>query len=149
MHDLSKYGLIEFRASARHFQGTRSPIDVEKEVHGYSLAWQNHKAKNKHHWQYWTDFDNGTVFAVTMPQKYVAEMLCDWIGAGKAYNSGTWTVKTFRAWYEKNKENILICDSVRDQIEYVVAIAQNYPHLCGLIRLISKSKLQIDDIIEV
>ena len=83
-HDLSKFSPVEFSASARHFQGNRSPIDAEKETNGYSIAWQNHKAKNKHHWQYWTDFDKGTVFAVTMPQKYVAEMLCDWIGAGKA-----------------------------------------------------------------
>ncbi len=148
-HDFSKYGPTEFFASARHFQGNRSPIDAEKDAHGYSLAWQNHKAKNKHHWQYWTDFENGSVLAVTMPQKYIAEMLCDWIGAGKAYNRGSWTVKSFKTWYEKNKSNLLLSDSVRAQIEYVVAIVQNYPHLCALIRLIAKNKLQIDNDIEV
>lgn len=148
-HDLSKYGLTEFCASAKHFQGNRSPIDAEKEANGYSLAWQNHKAKNKHHWQYWTDFDKGVVFPVTMPQKFLAEMLCDWIGAGMAYNSGAWTVNSFKTWYENNKSNLLLTDSVRAEIEYVMAVVQNYPHLCELIRLIAKGKMQIDDNIEV
>jgi hypothetical protein len=54
----------------------------------YSVAWLNHKAKNKHHWQYWTDFENGKIIAVPMPQKYIEEMFCDMIGASRAYTKG-------------------------------------------------------------
>jgi len=57
VHDLSKYSIIEFFESARYFQGLSSPIDATKREIGYSIAWQNHKAKNKHHWQYWVDFN--------------------------------------------------------------------------------------------
>lgn len=55
-HDMSKFSPTEFFSSARYFQGTRSPIDKEKEVLGYSNAWLHHKGHNKHHWEYWVDF---------------------------------------------------------------------------------------------
>lgn len=91
-HDLSKFSAIEFFASAKHFQGNRSPIEAEKENCGYSMAWLHHKGVNKHHWEWWTDFDdNGNIIANKMPSKYVIEMVCDWIGAGKVYNNAKWT----------------------------------------------------------
>lgn len=92
IHDLSKFSIVEFSSSAKHFQGNRSPIDAEKEAIGYSMAWLHHKGHNKHHWEYWTDFDsNGQVVANKIPFKYVVEMVCDWIGAGKTYSKEQWT----------------------------------------------------------
>lgn len=92
IHDLSKFGPTEFVSSAKHFQGNRSPIEAEKEEGGYSKAWLHHKGCNKHHWEYWTDFsDNGDIIANEIPYKYVVEMVCDWIGAGKAYSKDKWT----------------------------------------------------------
>ncbi len=92
VHDLSKFSIAEFSASAKHFQGNRSPIDAEKEAIGYSMAWLHHKGHNKHHWEWWTDFDsNGQVIANKIPFKYVVEMICDWIGAGKVYSKEKWT----------------------------------------------------------
>lgn len=91
-HDLSKFGIVEFASSARYFQGNRSPIEAEKEAIGYSKAWLHHKGHNKHHWEYWTDFaEDGTIIANKIPVKYVIEMVCDWIGAGKAYSKEKWT----------------------------------------------------------
>ena len=90
-HDLSKFAPTEFIASARHFQGDRSPIEDEKEKNGYSEAWLHHKGHNKHHWEYWTDFSaDGRVVAVKIPTKYVIEMVCDWIGAGQVYSGKEW-----------------------------------------------------------
>ena len=101
-HDLSKFGITEFVSSAKYFQGNRSPIEAEKELIGYSKAWLHHKGKNPHHWEYWTDFDdNGQIIANKIPDKYVIEMVCDWIGAGKAYNSETWTQHTPLEYYYK------------------------------------------------
>ena len=120
LHDLSKYSLIEFFTSARYFQGDKSPIDTEKIKNGYSLAWQNHKAKNKHHWQYWTDFENGELIVLEMPAKYLAEMLCDWVGAGKAYNKSSWTINTFKIWYQNNKDKMILHALTRDYIELVM-----------------------------
>ena len=87
LHDLSKYGITEFVSSAKHFQGNRSPIDAEKEVRGYSLAWQHHKGHNPHHWEYWID-NVGTKenTPIEIPYEYVIEMICDWVGAGIVYS---------------------------------------------------------------
>ena len=75
MHDNSKFGYTEFLASAKYFQGNKSPIEKEKEITGYSLAWQHHKGHNPHHWEYWVDFDKkGQVIAEKIPYKYVVEM---------------------------------------------------------------------------
>ena len=91
VHDLSKFGFTEFVSSAKHFQRNRSPIDAEEEL-GYSRAWLHHKGCNKHHWEYWTDFsEDGNVIANEIPYKYVVEMVCDWVGAGKAYSKDKWT----------------------------------------------------------
>lgn len=120
VHDLSKYSITEFFASAKYFQGNKSPVDAEKIETGYSLAWQNHKGKNKHHWQYWTDFKDGELIIIPMPPKYLAEMLCDWVGAGKAYNKGNWTIDTFKAWYQHDKDNMVLHTLTRSYIELLM-----------------------------
>ena len=93
IHDMSKFGITEFVPSAKYFQGNRSPINAEKEKNGYSIAWLHHKGINKHHWEWWTDFDDedGKIIANKIPYKYVVEMVCDWIGAGKVYSKEKWT----------------------------------------------------------
>ena len=88
VHDLSKFSRAEFVTSARYFQGDKTPIGAEKAAKGYSIAWLNHKAKNKHHWEYWTDFKEGIPYAAPMPEKYIKEMVCDMIGAAKSYCTG-------------------------------------------------------------
>ena len=104
IHDLSKYTPTEFISSAKYFQGNRSPIEAEKEDLGYSLAWQHHKGHNKHHWEYWTDFDNnGEVIANRIPYKYVIEMICDWVAAGKVYESNNWDQSVPIKYYEKTR----------------------------------------------
>lgn len=92
VHDLSKFSPAEFLPSAKYFQGNRSAIEAEKEAIGYSNAWLHHKAHNKHHWEYWCDYDNetGAVFPHEIPYKYVVEMICDWVGAGKVYSKEKW-----------------------------------------------------------
>ena len=102
IHDFSKLGHTEFAPSARYFQGTRSPIDAEKEEIGYSSAWLHHKGHNKHHWEYWTDFGkNGEVIAYKIPYKYVVEMICDWVSAGMVYSKGKWTQSDPLNYYNK------------------------------------------------
>lgn len=103
IHDLSKFSKIEFFTSARYFQGSSSPIDAEKRDRGYSIAWLNHKSRNKHHWQYWTDFEDGKVITIPMPRKYLLEMVCDFIGAGKAYNNTKWNPRNPLDYYNKVK----------------------------------------------
>lgn len=89
--------------SAKYFQGDRSPIEAETEAIGYSNAWLHHKAHNKHHWEYWCDFDSktGEVFPHKIPYKYVVEMICDWIAAGKVYSKEKWTENSPLEYYKK------------------------------------------------
>ena len=103
VHDLSKYSIAEFVPSAKYFQGNRSPIEAEKEAVGYSSAWLHHKAHNKHHWEYWCDYNNdtGEVFPHPIPTKYIVEMVCDWIGAGKVYNNEKWSQTEPLMYYSK------------------------------------------------
>lgn len=90
-HDLSKYSPSEFIAGVKYFQGYRSPQAKEREVLGYSAAWLHHKGRNKHHFEYWTDFADGHKVYVEMPAKYFAEMVCDRIAASKIYMKDKYT----------------------------------------------------------
>ena len=86
-HDLSKYSPTEFFAGVRYYQGNRSPNTAEREANGYSLAWMHHKGRNRHHFEYWTDYgvSGEGIIGVEMPKKYVAEMFCDRLAASKVY----------------------------------------------------------------
>ena len=92
-HDLSKYSPCEFLAGARYYVGTRSPNELEREEHGYSSAWLHHKGRNKHHFEYWTDYNPKArkVEPVKMPLRYVIEMVCDRIAASKIYQGKNYT----------------------------------------------------------
>ena len=84
-HDLSKFSPIEFLESVKYYDGTKSPIDVCKQKHGYSKAWLHHKGRNPHHYEYWQDnFDKGGE-PLKMPYRYALELVCDYLGAGKAF----------------------------------------------------------------
>lgn len=86
-HDLSKYSPAEFIVGAKYYQGNRSPNEAEREAYGYSIAWMHHKGRNKHHFEYWTDYNPKTkrMEGVKMPVKYVKEMFCDRVAASKIY----------------------------------------------------------------
>lgn len=86
-HDLSKYTPEEFLPGAEFCTGTRSPNEGEREVYGYSLAWMHHKGRNRHHFEYWTDYNPKTkqIEPVKMPLRYVVEMFCDRVAASKIY----------------------------------------------------------------
>lgn len=87
-HDLSKYTYTEFSSGAKYFLGTKSPNEAERLEYGYSKAWLHHKGRNRHHFEYWTDYDPKTriMSPVPMPYNYVAEMFCDRVAASKIYN---------------------------------------------------------------
>ena len=86
-HDLSKYSPTEFWAGVKYFQGDHSPNDAQRKTYGYSASWMHHKGRNRHHFEYWTDYspDGSGIAGVEMPKKYVAEMFCDRLAASKVY----------------------------------------------------------------
>lgn len=92
-HDLSKYTPTEFLPGTEFCTGTRSPNEGEREAYGFSLAWMHHKGRNRHHFEYWTDYNPKTkrIEPVKMPLKYVVEMFCDRVAAGKTYKGKNYT----------------------------------------------------------
>ena len=86
-HDLSKYSPTEFWRGVKYYQGWRSPNDQERLENGVSLAWLHHKGRNRHHFEYWSDYNPKTkrVEPVEMPVRFLAEMFCDRVAASKIY----------------------------------------------------------------
>jgi len=103
IHDLSKYSFTEFFESAKYYVGYKSPIQVAREEREYSKAWLHHKGRNKHHEEYWYDF-NAPVKAPVIPYKYAVEMLCDSLSAGITYK-GKEFKNDYPLWYWNNKKN--------------------------------------------
>lgn len=95
-HDLSKYSPAEFWTAAKYYQGDRSPNDREREEKGYSAVWMHHKGRNRHHYEYWTDYSLQTrrPAPVKMPLRYVVEMFCDRVAACKIYQGPRYTAES-------------------------------------------------------
>lgn len=93
MHDWSKYSPTEFWESAKYYTGKFSPIHACRKMNGYSEAWLHHKGRNKHHHEYWYDYNTEQKTPI-MPYPYAVEMICDNLAAGIVYNGKNWTNHT-------------------------------------------------------
>lgn len=126
-HDLSKFSPTEFFESVKYYTGIVSPIDTAKKANGYSLAWQHHKGRNDHHHVYWCDnFDEGTT-AIKMPYDCVIEMICDFLGAGRAYWGDEFTYSKEWKWWLGKNSNMLM----HEQTKKFVNVALYYLAFCN------------------
>lgn len=118
-HDLSKYSPSEFIVGARHYQGTRSPNESEREEYGFSYAWMHHQGRNKHHFEYWKDYDPVTKIykPVKMPVRYVKEMFCDRVAASKIYLGDKYTDRAPLDYFMGRKATRLIHPETSDLLE--------------------------------
>ena len=125
VHDLSKYSFSEFIPSVRCFQGNRSPITKEKQLHGYSKMWQHHKGRNKHHWEYWIDRKPKSIeiLSYPMPFRYMLESVLDKISASKVYNGKDYTDATpydfFTNSMEYNSMNQITSKQIAELLLYL------------------------------
>ena len=121
-HDMSKFSPTEFWESVKYYSGTRSPIDACKEDKGVSMAWMHHKGRNPHHYEYYVDnMDNGGE-ARKMPYKYAVELICDYLGAGRAYMGKNFSFESeYKWWCNKRKKPMLIHPSTKEFIDIVLA----------------------------
>jgi hypothetical protein len=129
LHDLSKFMPIEFIEGVKYYQGNRSPIDACKEKNGYSKAWLHHKGRNPHHYEYWIDnLDNGGQ-ALIMPYKYALELVCDYLGAGRAYMKDNFTYEAEYYWWLQKKTKPLYMHPVIydfiDRMLYILMVNGN------------------------
>lgn len=127
LHDLSKYSPTEFWAGARHYQGDRSPNEGEREEYGYSAAWLHHKGRNRHHFEYWVDYDVRTkqLKAIEMPQVFLIEMFCDRIAASKIYNGKTYTDADPLGYFLRAKKVRFINPKTSAEIEFLLTMLRD------------------------
>lgn len=105
-HDLTKYSPTEFKVGIKYYTGVKSPNAVEKRTIGYSSAWLHHKGRNKHHLEYWIDYDlskGSGMCGIKMPLKYVAEMMADRMAACQTYHGAAFTYADPYEYYMQNK----------------------------------------------
>ena len=123
-HDLSKYSPTEFLVGAKYYQGTHSPNSAERIEKGYSASWMHHKGRNKHHFEYWTDYNTKTkvVEPVEMPLRYVAEMFCDRVAASKVYNKEKYTQKDPLAYYKRGEGKYLMHPETVELLERLLTM---------------------------
>ena len=112
IHDWSKFSKAEWWPYVRKFYTEQ--FDAYDE---FDKAWLHHQHKNPHHWQHWVlRKDDGRTKIMTMPTRYVYEMVADWMGAGRAI-TGRWEVAD---WYEANKDKILLAPDTRWMVESIL-----------------------------
>ncbi len=119
MHDLSKYSPTEFLAGIKHYtDGTRSPNEKERELLGYSPAWMHHKGRNRHHFEYWNDYNPNEkkVMPVPMPMPFFKELICDRVAASKIYQGKNYTNQHPLNYYLKGDANRFIAPQTSDLI---------------------------------
>ncbi len=126
-HDLSKYSPTEFIIGAKYYLGTRSPNEAERADYGYSKAWLHHKGRNKHHFEYWTDYNmtEKCVMPVKMPLKYVIEMFCDRVAASKIYMGDKYTDAYPLEYFLKGKAKRSIHPETSDMIEKLLTMLRD------------------------
>lgn len=109
-HDWDKFLPSQFVPCVNYYYG-------RKDKESFDQAWNCHKARSKHHWQYWL-LPDGSAREVEYP--YNVEMFCDWVGAGKARgkpspkNDRYFEVRNF---YRKKKEKMVLHENTRKWVE--------------------------------
>ncbi|WP_395150940.1 DUF5662 family protein [uncultured Allofournierella sp.] len=124
-HDLSKYSPAEFIPGVRYFQGNRSPNDAQRQAEGCSTAWLHHKGRNRHHLEYWIDYDpagSGQMVGNRIPLRLVAEMFCDRIAASKVYMKERYTDASPWEYYQRGKGHYILHPESREQLEWMLKL---------------------------
>ena len=127
-HDLSKYSPTEFWAGAKYYQGDRSPNEAERMDKGYSAAWLHHKGRNRHHLEYWVDYTGNNdcpMDGVRMPEKYVAEMICDRIAASRTYRGAAYRDEDPWKYYEGSRKHYLLHPETRALLEKLLLMLRD------------------------
>lgn len=123
-HDLSKFSPTEFIPGVKYFQGTRSPNEMERETFGYSKAWMHHKGRNRHHFEYWTDYNPITkkIEPVRMPDDFIYEMFCDRVAASKIYKKSEYNESCPLEYFKKGKQRRIIDKETSDKLELLLTM---------------------------
>lgn len=128
-HDLSKYSPTEFIAGARNYLGNMSPNEKERDVYGFSRAWLHHQGRNKHHFEYWVDYNHNNEFKrkepVRMPTKYLIEMFCDRVAASKIYYGDDYDEAKPYEYFDKDRKRRWMHEETSRQLEELLVMLRD------------------------
>lgn len=116
-HDFSKLTPAEYMHYQKGFFG-------EKDEVRRNLGWLHHQNHNKHHWDYWINCSPHTIGVqgkcnpkpIPMPEKYVREMVADWMGASIAYTGQT----EIQEWVDKNWQKMMVHEETAEILHRVL-----------------------------
>lgn len=104
VHDWSKFLPDEWLPYARFFYGPPGYRGTPFGRDAFDRAWLRHQHRSPHHWQHWVlRNDDGSTFALPMPERFVREMVADWQGAGRALGK-----PDTAGWFRQNRRNMLL-----------------------------------------
>ena len=91
---------------------------------GYSAAWLHHKGRNRHHFEYWSDYNpvERRVGPVKMPLRYVIEMVCDRMAASKIYLGDKYTDASALEYFVHGKSHRVIHPETSDLCERLLTM---------------------------
>ncbi len=128
IHDWTKFLPVEWGAYVRQFynpDGSRRAVrdasgayDPNMQSDAFKRAWLHHQ-RQPHHWQSWVSIgDGGSLVALPMLQRFVREMVADWIGAGLAQGK-----PDAAGWYKANQSRMVLHEDTRAEVVYWLQVA--------------------------
>lgn len=114
IHDWDKFIPSNFISYSRALNRENFLKEIEKEK--YNRAVFNHRHRSKHHWEYWVAPAPTGLYLFRIPEKYIKEMICDWICAAKVQNKK----QKITTWLSKNERKIFIHPDSMTKILYIL-----------------------------
>ncbi|OJJ23827.1 hypothetical protein BKI52_05615 [marine bacterium AO1-C] len=88
IHDQSKFSLAEAEYAFFNFKNYSENSVTQQQK--FAMAWHHHKVNNPHHPEHWWQVEkDGSTKALAIPTRYIAEIVTDWVAAGKTYERTT------------------------------------------------------------
>jgi hypothetical protein len=124
-HDWDKFKPSLFHAYALYHFGDWSREKFEPYM-------DRHVCAQPHHWEHYfyphrRDYLWDTE-PIEIPDRYILEMILDWEAAGRAKKSSIYDPTRpsleSRAWYERQKEKLILHPLTRKKVEYFLRLAQ-------------------------
>lgn len=136
VHDWSKFLPSEWFAYAEFFYGRGAHLnhkkrrtqyltpdellELEKIQRAFDHAWLKHQHRSPHHWQHHIlREDSGNVKLLEMSLDEATEMVCDWIGAGRAITGKEGTTVD---WYLRNRAHMALGYRTRVLVEDLLGV---------------------------
>ncbi len=111
LHDLSCFWPDAFILSAKYWTGHSYQSEAFSDPN-FDLIRLRHYRRNGHHWQHWVLLlDSGGLKPIEIPEKFVKEMWCDWIVAGRLQGNN------IVEWVEEHISSMALHPGTRNSIE--------------------------------